>query len=513
MIVSSNDSADSSDEHVVHFLPVVTTGSTSRREVELLRSSARSHLAKAMHRRKKGKKKADKQQSPQMDDTMAAVIDTPDTLLTRHKPVLRTGMADKVVDQHTRMLLHYCTTSFWPGFGLGSATFHIPPFALSFNSLVAQGPALYHALLWQAAVNLNFNKRSKVTDVGSIRHYHQAVNHISQDISRPVSAIGEQTMYAILSLIGPEMSGPDEDNAKTRVFQPPLADLAWIHVFGRRPLTESHADALCRIIDLKGGINTLMFPGFRADINLMDLIRSTQKLKRPHFPLSSVYLIIKTEHTRAGYFGHGSDFRNDPWDEGSLVQINALSSLGLPREIKEVMLDMRAWVKILEAYHYRTLTNPDLSLISCHRDLIQHRLLSALPDSNFFDPDKAIGWIEDLGSDSWPCIGDIVQTALLIFSLGVTFPVTYEYPHQLAVTRLRSQLEHGAHHLTTLGLHHLLVWLGMLGALAASGDLKVSPPTISELTVDLVGIVSSTVSRVNGDYTGDNLGIANSRGI
>ncbi|KAJ4172939.1 hypothetical protein NW754_003145 [Fusarium falciforme] len=470
MGTSSEDSTTSSSEDSnssIHFLPVVTLHSNSRRDVELLRSSARSHLARTMHRQNKfktGKSKAAEDPNKSLD---RPTLKEGEDIVNQRKLVRYYQVPDKMVDDHTKMLLHYCRTCFWPGFGMGAATFHIPPFAFSYSNLVAQGPTLYHALLWQAAVNLNFNRCSRVTDVGSIKHYQQALGHIHREVVNPISEIGETTLYAILSLVGPEFGISQQNRRASMAFDPPLSKLAWIHAFSRHPLTAMHADALYHLVDLKGGIDKLPTPGFRADLNTMDLIRSSQKLRRPHFPVSNVFDSIKGEHNRELFFGHACDFQAVASNERSPAEIDRLVQLGLPQEMLEVMLDMRVWASILEKYQCRQLSNPDLSLMGSHRDLIQHRLLSTLPEYDKFGSTMAIEWIEDAESGSQINLGDLLQTGLLIFAIGVTFPITYDHAFQVTGQRLKHQLQREAHLLMDLGLHDLVLWLGMFVAMCA----------------------------------------------
>jgi hypothetical protein len=470
-----NGNAGSSSRKKIsfHFLPAITTEPNSRREVELRQSSARSHLAKSMHRRKRASEKlSSEQEETDSNMTGQGIVIVERSTKRNARPLLLTSgqlsmcvIPDKIVDPHTKMLLHYCTQSFWPGFEIGSAAFHIPPFALDYNTLVAQGPALVHACLWQAAVNLAFKRESRVIDRKSLMHYNQAIAHISKDLSKPISEIPEQTLYAILSLCDPEMSPDDGNGITKRAFDPPLAELSWIHVFGSRLLIDSHAKALMDLVDLKGGIHNVKYAGFQASFNYMDLVRATQKLAKPHLPVSQLYGRVKETHDRAKFFGYASDFVGHSPFEGSSGTIDRLSELGLAEDIREVICDMRVWVKVIEAHQQNALRNPDLSLLAAHRDLIQQRLLATLP--NGYDGKKPVQ-MEAFGSaeptvDHW--INEVVQTALLIFSLGVTCPIAYAPPYHHAAQRLQAQLILYKERAIHLGLSDLLIWLGMLGLL------------------------------------------------
>jgi hypothetical protein len=456
-----------------HFLPVTTTEPGSRREVELRQASARSHLAKTMHRRKKN---GVQEVSQDGDIDSCSQIDCAGH--RRLVPMLLCVVPDKIVDRHTRMLLHYCTQSFWPGFETGSAAFHIPSFARDYNTLVAQGPGLVHALLWSAAVSLSYRTKARVTDKDSLMHYNQALKHISQDVAKPVADISEQTLYAILSISGAEISPDDREGIVKRAFNPPLSELSWIHVYGRRLHIDAHAKALIRIVDLKGGIHNLNSSDFQASFNYMDLTRASQKLIKPHLPVSKLYGRVRQTHDRRKLFGYAADFASDCCTDESTEHLQRLSELGLSTELKEVICDMRIWIKVIEGYHFGHLTNPDSSLLTAHRDLIQQRLLAALPEEGEEDALKI--YMSEERNETYDStaqwINEVIQTALLIFSLGVTFPIPYAPPYHRLSKRLKAQLEQHIEQAFGLELLDLLTWLGVLGVLCSEqvgNDLRV----------------------------------------
>ncbi|KAJ4138493.1 hypothetical protein NW768_002328 [Fusarium equiseti] len=431
-----------SNETTFHFLPVTTANPTNRREVELCHASARSYLAKSMHRHKK----------ENTDKIPGIVIPSDGPNKLEYQTPLLCTVPYRIADQHTKMLLHYCTQSFWPGFEVGSAAFHIPSFARDYNTLMSQGPALIHALLWSAAVSLSYRRKAKVTDKDSLMHYNQALTHILHDISRPVAEISEQILYAILSVTGPKVSFDDDEGIAKRAFDPPLKELAWIHVYGRRLHIDAHARALIRIVDLKGGMQNLKSLEFQASFNYMDLTRATQKLIRPHLPVSRLYDRVKETHDRRQFFGYAPDLASWSCAQESSEQIDSLVAGGLSTALQEVVYDMRIWVTVIEGYHCGLLKSLDTSLLAAHRDLIQQQLLATLPD------EEAI--IEE-DIEATASVNNLFQTALLIFSLGVIFPITYAPPYHRLARRLRSQIEYHVAQASP----DLLTWLGMLGVL------------------------------------------------
>ncbi|UZP43080.1 hypothetical protein NXS19_010896 [Fusarium pseudograminearum] len=462
-----NNKSPKSDMEIC-FLPITTANPNSRREIELRQASARSHLAKITHRRKKSsvnEKDGD--------------IDRSNHTAYRSRyitPMLFCVVPDRILDQHTRMLLHYCTQSFWPGFEIGSAAFHIPSFARDYNTLIAQGPCLVHALLWSAAVSLSYRRNERVTDKDSLMHYNQALKYVSQDIARPAEEISEQTMYAILSISGPEVASDDEDCIVKRAFDPPLAKLSWIHVYGRRLHIDAHSRALIRIVGLKGGIHSLKSLDFQASFNYMDLTRASQRLIRPHLPISKLYGRVRETHDRRKLYGYAADFAPASCVEETTQHLSKLRELGLSADLDDVMRDMRIWVKVIEGYHFGLLANPDSSLLTAHRDLIQQRLLATLPEEDGILDITVLGESNDAQGEAAEWINELVQTALLIFSLGVTFPIPYAPPYHRLSKRLKAQLERRMEEALELQLFDLLTWLGVLGVLCSEqvgNDLRV----------------------------------------
>ncbi|KPA35675.1 hypothetical protein FLAG1_11608, partial [Fusarium langsethiae] len=370
--------------------------------------------------------------------------------------------------------------SFWPGFETGSAAFHIPSFARDYNTLVSQGPGLVHALLWSAA-----------------------------DITRPIEEISEQTMYAILSISGSEVSPNDGEGIVRRAFDPPLAELSWIHVYGRRLHIDAHARALIRIVGLKGGIHNLRSLDFQASFNYMDLTRASQRLIRPRLPISKLYGPVKETNDRRKVFGYATDLSPGLYAEETTNNLNRLSELGLAATLEEVIYDLRVWVKVIEAYHFGLLTNPDSSLLTAHRDLIQQRLLSTLPEEADVIDITALEEASNARNQAAEWINELIQTALLIFSLGVTFPIPYAPPYHRLSKRLKARLEQCMEEAFELQLFDLLKWLvsgtfSMVDRiLRCSGrsSMEGSTRRIERLGKDsLVGNTSVTISSQAGEW-------------
>ena len=241
-------------------------------------------------------------------------------------------------------------------------------------------------------------------------------------------------------------------------------------------MDDNHTGALYRVVDLRGGIDTLSIGGFAADMNYMDLIRSTQKLCRPHFRLAKILNSVIKDHFRHKYFGHAGDFVLDtpePMRRGEGARgIDMLADHGLAEEFEEMMRNLRIWVRVLAKYQNQTIIRPDLSIMASHRDLLQHRLLSTISPHGFLDFHRINEVNETPSMDQAGDIKRLVQLALIIFSLGVYFPVTYPRPYKVLMTELKAQITQDREALLRLGLHHFLIWLCMLGSLCAATVLE-----------------------------------------
>jgi hypothetical protein len=132
-----------------------------------------------------------------------------------------------------------------------------------------------------------------------------------------------------------------------------------------------------------------------------------------------------------------------------------LVALGLEDPLLDVILDMRIFTVLIDAYCEKKVESPNLSRLALHRNLIHRRLLSTLPSESESD--------ESLGSNL--NITALTRTVVMVFALGVTFPIAYKKPLETLVDMLQQLITLHYSELLNLGLSDFLTWALIVGAL------------------------------------------------
>lgn len=252
-------------------------------------------------------------------------------------------------------------------------------------------------------------------------------------------------------------------------FQPRLRDLQWLNAYSRGLNPNGHLAALYRLLEMRGGVESLTLPGFAASMNYLDILRSTHTLCQPFFLLSKLLHDLSKGCPREDYFGHVDGFEGRHFADLDESQSNMISRLrlnGLPEDIVEFLRDLQVWVKVLEAYTDGTIPVPKLGLLAANRNLIQYRLLSTISADENIDT-ESVSHMHQLEDKEGPNIDRLVQLGLLIFSIGVTFPLMNPRLYRTLASRLKAQMEHDLSELCNLGMRSIAIWLCMLGCLAA----------------------------------------------
>jgi hypothetical protein len=357
---------------------------------------------------------------------------------------------DNFTDPLVRQLFHHSSTVFWPGFDPGLQSFSIARFWIP---AALQEPALFHAFMWAATLHRNIRGRTLIRHPGLLKHHYAAVQHLTGEFAKGITEVRDTLLLSILALQTHEIKETDVFKATDEGFQPSFADLQWLDVYSRRPYIETHGNALERFTDLRGGPECLELPGLDALMQYTDIIAASVKLRPPHFrPLSYLDAMGKNE-PRWWYFGHDIYMEDDV-----TPPLRYLVALGLEDPLLDVILDMRIFTILIDAYCEKTVETPNLSRLALHRNLIHRRLLSTLPSEPESD--------ELLGSNL--NITALTRTVVMVFALGVTFPIAYKKPLATLVDRLQQHIVLHHSELLKLGLSDFLTWALIIGGIASA---------------------------------------------
>ena len=385
---------------------------------------------------------------------------------TLYTPDQWSATSDLLSDSHSTKLLHHCITVLWPGYEPPGSKLLSVPFANSWACMLQDGDVLFHASLWKAAQHLGGG--TKIMSSRSIRHQFLAVQGIRKSLSRTLQTITEDLIYSILILSLPLEFGPAAQETRSKMgFNPPFQTLQWLNTIGKQTAGNDHQVALYHLLGLRGGIDTLTSPWLAGAIMYQDIARSTQLLCMPHFPLYHLQLNLVERVTRHSYFGLASEADIEQDQDFICSQLCTEDRFGfhcLRPDLLDAVEDVRVWVRVLRAYANNTVENPDLGFLAVRRNCLQHKVLSTLGTSESIHedimPEKAL-------EDTAFLMNTLLQNGLLLFSIGVTFPIECPNLYKILANRLQAQVGYGFIMFQERELQAFGIWLCTLGGLAS----------------------------------------------
>lgn len=385
-------------------------------------------------------------------------------------------------------LLHHALNLLWPGHDLpGTWRIHKPPFTMRWHDFIAEGPGLFHATMYKCALYYQVHEiDSEISPRDTAFHYQQALQSIRAGVSVPIERITEETIWMVLIV---SLSGNATEVMLSEAgpsFDPQFPNLQWVQTYTK--VEPQHQEALFRMVELRGGLDALNMNGLKASITNLDIITSTRTLSRPRLTRASLFEKFMRLYHRANYFGLANDlllerYGSDLQDAQSSISAWLTKTHKVPDNLVDVLDDMRVWSEVISTYADETLfAELDLSRLAINRNLLQHRLLSTIAldesiDTEFEPIIRASGAItgeyqQSSATGATPDIARLLQTALLIFSIGVIFPVQNAQLHQVLASRLSAIMQAYLSWFTDSAqvhsqAHALAVWALLLGCMSA----------------------------------------------
>lgn len=472
------------------FLPPQKKEPISQREHELSMSQARSHVARLIHlsRRAKDNKshpvrkipsKFAKDKTRSLQSSRPLLTDTP--VLDLRQPNACLVVDYKLDNPGVIRLFQYLTTSLWPRHDVGSELVEQKQSFIRHWVHLTLRSGLFHGMMWTAAAFLSHDMLSASTSQEGLRQRQLTIRDVSKDIIHNGTNVEMATLWGMLALCTPEA---DVTLFKAIIvnpratFVPVFPDLYNLRIHGRQPSIAEHLSVLIDIVEVKGGLDFLGDRSFAAAVQNVDLYNSTMHIRRPRLALSKLYQSLKQEYTRTNGFGHphmamvGHDSDDSPLS-GSVSQLDLLSPSELSEDLRELMLDLQVWSRVLqlydEDYNGSIVSKADLSAIAFCRNIFQYRVLEcttpAFDESDDTDVSKEFGSKKTVQD-----ITVLIQITLLIFSIGVMFPITYTLTWERLICELKAKLSIRMSHLSSLhntSSINCLLWSCFLGGLAA----------------------------------------------
>lgn len=340
--------------------------------------------------------------------------------------------------------LKYALEIFWPGFDPGGSTVSSPFASNAWILEAVHDETLLYSFLWASSVHLFAAQRSATVEARMNQYHQQLVRSLIEDMKTEKTGTRDAVLLAVLSL-HPDGAPPGEEVARSRSgFDPPYSQLQSVGLYSQAPYSKTHVTALMRLVNMRGGLDTLHLPGLRPLLQYTDLLRASMVPEAPAWPLCVEYRAFETAYRRL-------ELITDPMS--TLLHHHGLQELldhDMHPLIWDAFLNARAYLEVLNRSFHHISQNESLSRLVIHRNVLQHRILSTL----------------DIIDDLVSVVSQVMRQALLVFTLGVMFPVSYA-PTLRAATHELKTLYQSFEHRREHNLADFSLWICMVGALGA----------------------------------------------
>jgi hypothetical protein len=169
-------------------------------------------------------------------------------------------------------------TDLWPTLlpGLASGAPNTEAEVAQWLSRALTSPALFDAFMYGAATHMQTRRR-----LGNVRIEPQTnqekrelivseaetIKHLNRVMRDPSHAITDETILAVLCMGFNRVDGSAWPRADPPL-KPPLRNLQWLNVYGTLSGNEIHVRGMIKLIEMKGGLESLKMPGLAETVSL-----------------------------------------------------------------------------------------------------------------------------------------------------------------------------------------------------------------------------------------------------
>ncbi|KAI1611484.1 hypothetical protein EDD36DRAFT_466421 [Exophiala viscosa] len=342
------------------------------------------------------------------------------------------GCATIFLDHDVRRVHHYACSVLWPSFG-----HHIlstdETLTSAFFRLSMTDELLLNTFVWTAALEMSLHDLPPTTthknNAVMLSCQTRAIKMVREHIDQ--GSVTDALIFAVLALAISDAEPVPvlQEESEYGGFDPPLRSLGWLEYLSRLRWTQSHMDALERLVEARGGLEKIETPGIAEQIQSTDILHSSLSLSRPTFALGSLYRHV---------LEHQVKLVRPPRERAACFDV-------VDDNFKDLLLDMRMYCRLLERSGLAADENIATWETNVSRNLIQFRLLLL---------SKADG------------IAELCRLAALIFSYGVIYPLARSESLKLLARQLKTAVSE-----TMTVMHEateLMLWVCVIGGMATT---------------------------------------------
>lgn len=291
-----------------------------------------------------------------------------------------------------------------------------------------------------------------------MEYYARAVEAVNQSMQTAETACTDDNILAVASLSHHDLANGEDtvsnNEEELRPSQGPLNALRLLNVFGGhiKPAT-THTLGLLRMVELRGGINEIIYPGVAHQLCYSEVIQASRTLQAPrldfapcmHMDLeSSLAGNRRTDHPLR-QMGSGFDVLPglDNFSNSAKILQNDL------RQLAQYSLGVDDYIAGRAA-------RKSPHLLAEERLYAQHMFLSLLSSQS------------DKTESSLAPVLALCRLAGIVYSYLCVFPLPAA-PFELAVDQLAAQLEANDFRDEWALAPHLMIWIVFMFGIAAMG--------------------------------------------
>jgi hypothetical protein len=164
------------------------------------------------------------------------------------------------------------TTVLWPAFRPRGTSDDLPNIPAAWLLAINSRPVTMHSMLFGAQVHLDVLRGPQMNINNPIRLYHkiQTIRLLKEELEHIERASLDDVILAILALSTNEIE-TITNNIKEKIqspFHSPLTSVQWLDVYGSISHIKAHVLAIHRLIDQRGGLESIKLDGLAEVVAL-----------------------------------------------------------------------------------------------------------------------------------------------------------------------------------------------------------------------------------------------------
>ncbi|KAE9374855.1 hypothetical protein N431DRAFT_405887 [Stipitochalara longipes BDJ] len=341
--------------------------------------------------------------------------------------------------------------------------------SIAWFSAGIKNPFLFNVLLWSACCHRDFLRGSEIQydSPQALSYKVNSIRLLNEVLSDGRKAITDEVILTVMGLAAHEILTVTQQNPKP--FNSPLKDAGGMAFYSATKDVPEHMEAIKKLIALRGGLENLKLPGLAETFHIGCISKTL------NFSVKSIFPPLRSHGIYIASLKEWAATLLSPAQVPAKA-FRRLARFGISDSMFESFQCIDCLTMATEHYLEGKPDGLTLGQIVRTRLAVQKRLLM-LPTAEELRYDSET--ILSAKRDLYECC----RLTAIIFSVAVIFPTPNQFGVlQTLVRGLKAELEQKEIHNNDLDYSELLLWILVLGGIAALGKSE-RPWFVSHLKV------------------------------